>query len=614
MEFLSLVIVVLAAFLTPIIVNRLNINFLPVVVAEILMGIVIGNSFLNIVERDSILNILSTLGFIFLMFLSGLEIDFKAFKKDKRARQGQNDDESSIPGHLNLALTVFAFIMIISILLAYVFKWLGLVDDVLLMVIIISTISLGVVVPTLKEMNIMRTTIGQFILLVAVLADLVTMILLTVYGAINGQGGSTIWLIGILVVFTAISYILGVQFKRMSFLQKLMDGTTQIGIRAVFALIILLVALAEGVGAENILGAFLAGVVVSLLNPDEEMVEKLDSFGYGFFIPIFFIMVGVDLNIPSLIKEPKLLIIIPILIVAFIISKLIPVMFIRRWFDMKTTIASAFLLTSTLSLVIAAAKISERLNAISAETSGILILSAVITCVFVPIIFKKLFPVPDEFNRKIEVSLIGKNQLTIPIAQNLTSQLYDVTLYYRKDLSDRRQLSDDITMIEIADYEQDVLERLGLFDRDIVVCATNDDDINRKVAKLAKAHQVERVICRLESTTDDTELVDSGIEIFSSYLSNKILLKGLIETPNMLNLLSNAETSLYEIQMLNYKYENIQLRNFPFGGDIIFVRIIRNNESIVPHGDTQLRYGDRLIVTGAKEYVDELKQELEFYF
>ncbi|HEI7154191.1 TPA: monovalent cation:proton antiporter family protein [Staphylococcus aureus] len=614
MEFLSLVIVVLAAFLTPIIVNRLNINFLPVVVAEILMGIVIGNSFLNIVERDSILNILSTLGFIFLMFLSGLEIDFKAFKKDKRARQGQNDDESSIPGHLNLALTVFAFIMIISILLAYVFKWLGLVDDVLLMVIIISTISLGVVVPTLKEMNIMRTTIGQFILLVAVLADLVTMILLTVYGAINGQGGSTIWLIGILVVFTAISYILGVQFKRMSFLQKLMDGTTQIGIRAVFALIILLVALAEGVGAENILGAFLAGVVVSLLNPDEEMVEKLDSFGYGFFIPIFFIMVGVDLNIPSLIKEPKLLIIIPILIVAFIISKLIPVMFIRRWFDMKTTIASAFLLTSTLSLVIAAAKISERLNAISAETSGILILSAVITCVFVPIIFKKLFPVPDEFNRKIEVSLIGKNQLTIPIAQNLTSQLYDVTLYYRKDLSDRRQLSDDITMIEIADYEQDVLERLGLFDRDIVVCATNDDDINRKVAKLAKAHQVERVICRLESTTDDTELVDSGIEIFSSYLSNKILLKGLIETPNMLNLLSNVETSLYEIQILNYKYENIQLRNFPFGGDIIFVRIIRNNESIVPHGDTQLRYGDRLIVTGAKEYVDELKQELEFYF
>ena len=594
MEFFSLVIVVVAAFFTPILVNRLNISFLPVVVAEILMGVIIGNSFLNLVEKDSMLNILSTLGFIFLMFLSGLEIDFSAFKKDTRNRQGQSQEDKNVPSHLNMALTVFIFIMIISIVLAYAFKWLGLVDDVLLMIIIISTISLGVVVPTLKEMNIMRTTIGQFILLVAVLADLFTMVLLTVYGALNGQGGGSIWLSAILVVFTAIFYIIGILFKHMSFLQKLMSGTTQIGIRAIFALIILLVALAEGVGAEYILGAFLAGVVVSLLKPDEELVQKLDSFGYGFFIPIFFIMVGVDLDIPSLIKEPALLIIIPVLIGAFLISKLLPVLFIRRWFDTKTTIASAFLLTSTLSLVIAAAKIAEQLKTISSETSGILILSAVITCVFVPVVFKKLFPIPDEVNRRIEVALIGKNQLTIPIAQNLTSQLYNVSLYFRKDLSDHRHLADSITVLEINDYDEAILTRLGLFDNDIVVCATNDDDINRRVAMMAEEHGVNRVICRLETMTDDVGMKNSGIEIFSNFLSNKIFLKGLIETPNMLNLLSNVETSLYEIEMLNHKYENLELRNFPFGGDVIFVRIIRNNESIVPHGDTQLRYKDRL--------------------
>lgn len=420
MEFLSLVVVVMAAFLTPILINRLRITFLPVVVAEILMGILIGHSFLNIVERDAMLNILSTLGFIFLMFLSGLEIDFKAFKKDKGALE--DNEKSKEPGHLQLALTVFLFIMVISIVFAYAFKWFGLIDDVLLMIIIISTISLGVVVPTLKEMNIMRTTIGQFILLVAVLADLVTMILLTAYGTLHASGGTSLWLIGSLVVFALVFYFLGGLFKKAQFLQKLMDGTTQIGIRAVFALIIMLVALAEGVGAENILGAFLAGVIVSLLGPDEDMVEKLDSFGYGFFIPIFFIMVGVDLNIPMLIKEPSLLLIIPFLILAFLISKLIPVFYIRRWFDMKTTISSAFLLTSTLSLVIASAKIAEKLGTISSEISGILILSAVITCVFVPIIFKKMFPMPDEATRQIEVSLIGKNQLTIPIAQNLTSQ------------------------------------------------------------------------------------------------------------------------------------------------------------------------------------------------
>ncbi|MBU6132215.1 monovalent cation:proton antiporter family protein [Staphylococcus xylosus] len=614
MEFVSLVVVVLAAFFTPIIVNRLRITFLPIVVAEILMGIIIGHSFLNLVERDSILNILSTLGFIFLMFLSGLEIDFKAFKRDKSSTKKEEKAKKQEPGHLQLAIVVFMFIMIISIVFAYMFKWFGLIDDVLLMVIIISTISLGVVVPTLKEMNIMRTTIGQFILLVAVLADLVTMILLTAYGTLHASGNTSLWLIGSLVVFTIVFYFLGGFFKKAQFLQKLMDGTTQIGIRAVFALILLLVALAEGVGAENILGAFLAGVVVSLLNPDEDMVEKLDSFGYGFFIPIFFIMVGVDLNIPELIKEPALLLIIPFLILAFLISKLIPVFYIRRWFDMKTTISSAFLLTSTLSLVIASAKIAEQLGTISPEISGILILSAVITCVFVPIVFKKMFPMPDEATRQIEVSLIGKNQLTIPIAQNLSSQLYQVSLYYRNDLSDKRKLSDAISMIEIADYEEGLLERLGLFKRNIVVCSTNDDDINRKVALMAKAHGVKRVICRLESSSNDEALNREGIEVFSSYMSNKILLKGLIETPNMLNLLSNVETSLYEIAMLNHQYDQIQLRNFPFGGDIIFVRIIRNNESIVPHGDTQLRYRDRVIVTGSKEYVDELKRELEFYY
>ncbi|REH75430.1 monovalent cation:proton antiporter family protein [Staphylococcus felis] len=610
MEFVSLVIVIIAAVLTPIIINRLKISFLPVVVAEILMGIVIGHSFLNIVHADETLKILSTLGFIFLMFLSGLEIDFNAFKKEKTNKK---QDDTSAPGHFSLALVVFIFIMIVSTLLAYMFKWIGLIDDVLLMVIIISTISLGVIVPTLKEMNIMRTRIGQFILLVAVLADLATMILLTVYGALNATGSSTIWLIGILAIFPIVFYFLGVFLKKAPIFEKLMNGTTQIGIRAVFALIILLVALAEGVGAENILGAFLAGVVVSLLKPNPDLIEKLDSFGYGFFIPIFFIMVGVELDIPSLIKNPSLLIIIPILILAFIISKLIPVLFIRKWFDSKTTIASAFLLTSTLSLVIAAAKIAEKLGTISDETSGILILSAVITCVFVPIVFKKLIPVPDEMQRSVKVAMIGKNQLSIPIAQGLSSHLYQVTLYYREDLSDQRKLSDDITMVEFPDYNEDMLERLGLFDSDIVVCSTNDDNINRRVALMAKDHGVERVICRLETNDEEHELSSKGIELFSNFQSNQILLKGMIETPNMLNLLSNVETSLYEIGMYNYAFDQMQLRDFPFGGDVIFVRIIRNNESIIPHGDTYLQYGDRLIVTGTKEYVDQLKIELEMF-
>ena len=121
----------------------------------------------------------------------------------------------------------------------------------------------------------------------------------------------------------------------------------------------------------------------------------------------------------------------------------------------------------------------------------------------------------DEANRKIDIALIGKNQLTIPIVQNLSPHLYNVTLYYRKDLGDKRNLSDHITVVEIANYEEQLLERLGLFNQDIVVCSANDDSLNRDVAKLAKAHDVKRVICRLENSNEDEEMKGEGIEVFS---------------------------------------------------------------------------------------------------
>ncbi|RAI83108.1 sodium:proton antiporter [Macrococcoides goetzii] len=607
-ELLSLVIVVVCAFLTPILLNRLRINFLPVVVAEILMGIILGKSLFNWVDRTAMLNMLSTLGFIFLMFLSGLEIDFKAFKSSPKQKKGKQKE----PNPIIISSIIFTGILILSIIAAYLFKWTGIIDDVLLMVIIISTISLGVVVPTLKEMNIMQTTIGQIILLVAVIADLATILLLTLYGTLYAEGDSPIWLIGILIVFTGLFYITGKNFKRAPFLEKLMAGTTQIGIRAIFALIILLVALAEGVGAENILGAFLAGCVVSLLGPDKDMVNKLDSFGYGFFIPMFFIMVGVDLDIPALFKDPSGLIIIPFLLIAFYLTKVIPIAILKKWYDTKTVIASSFLLTSTLSLVIASAKIAERLGTIDAATSGTLILAAVITCVIVPILFKKTFPVAITEEKMIKVAFIGKNQLSIPVAQSFKSDLYLPTLFYLKNNVDKRTIQ-DLETIELDEYSYEALSASGLFDFDIVVCSANDESINRSVAEMAKQEGVPRVICRLETLQEDDKLTEAGIEVFSEFQSTKTLLKGLIESPNMLNLLSNVETSLYEIEMLNTKYHEMQLREFPFSGDIIFVRILRGNDSIVPHGETELHFKDRLIVTGERNYVDEIKRELELF-
>lgn len=607
----SLVIVIIIAFLTPILLHRFKLNFIPVVVAEIIMGLIIGKSGFDIVHEDMWLETLSTLGFIFLMFLSGLEIDFSAFSGKKKKETLPSGKEE--PNSFFVATIVFVGIFIVSYGLSYLFVLAGFIDNAFLMTLIISTISLGVVVPTLKEAHLMKTGIGQIILLVAVIADLVTMILLAVFVSLYDGGEGNTWLLLILFGAGMVLYFVGRGFKRNKFVEALSAGTTQIGTRAVFTLIILLVAISETVGAENILGAFLAGVLVSLLSPDQELVHKLDSFGYGFLIPIFFVMIGVDLDIWQLFSDPKMLMLIPLLLIALLISKLIPIAVLKAWYDTKTVLASGFLLTSTLSLVIAAATIGERMGVITASMSGTLILVAVITSVFTPIMFKNLLPKENITEKQLKIAFVGANQLTLPISRELKSSLYDTVLYHTKQVKKESPISDSLFDInEIDDFSIESLEKTDVFSSDIVVITTGDDEVNATLAIAVKEKGVERVLVRIESPDLEEGLREEGVEVYSVYNSSKALLRALIESPRVMNILTNQETALYEIRLLNDQFDGMTLRRFPFTGDVIFVRIFRGKDSIVPHGDTELQINDRLIVTGTKEYVDELKRELEF--
>jgi monovalent cation:H+ antiporter-2, CPA2 family len=607
----SLVIVMVVAFLTPILMHRFKLNFLPVVVAEIIMGLVIGKSGLNIVYEDEWLGTLSMLGFIFLMFLSGLEIDFASIKGNrKRERLPSGKLE---PNGFAIASMVFIGIFALSLGLSYLFVFLGFIDNAFLMTLIISTISLGVVLPTLKEAHLTKAVIGQIILLVAVIADLVTMILLAVFVSLNEEGGGNTWLLLILFAAGVGLYFIGRRFKTYKLLEAMSKGTIQIGTRAVFALIILLVAVSETVGAENILGAFLAGVLVSLLSPNQELIHKLDSFGYGFLIPIFFVMVGVNLDLWALFSDPKLLLLIPLLFIALLISKLVPVYLLTLWYDTKTVIASGFLLTSTLSLVIAAATIGERLEVITPEMSGTLILVAVLTSIITPIVFKRLFPKEVAQPRKIKVAFVGANQVTMHVSLELKSSLYEPTLYHMKQDKAEIKISHSLfEVMEMDDYEYSTIEASDILHADIAVVSTGNDESNAKIALFIKAKGVNRVIARIETADLEAGLKNQGVEVFSAFMSTKTLMKALVESPGLMDILTNKETSLYEIKMMNDHFEGLSLRRFPFTGDVIFVRILRGKDSIVPHGDTELLMNDRLIVTGSKEYVDELKRQLEF--
>ncbi|MCG3083367.1 monovalent cation:proton antiporter family protein [Anoxybacillus sp. LAT_35] len=599
----SLVIVIVAAFLTPLLLHRFRLHMIPVVVAEIIVGIIIGKTGFNIVEQDMWLETLSTLGFLFLMFLSGLEIDFSAFA-NKTKKKGEKE-----PNAFFVASNIFFGIFLVSLALSYMFVWLGYIDNAFLMTLIISTISLGVVVPTLKDAQLMKTTIGQTILLIAVIADLVTMVLLAVFVSTYDPSHGNVWLLLGLFLVGIIFYFAGKYFKKRSFIETMAKGTIQIGTRAVFALIVVLVALSETLGAENILGAFLAGVLVSLLAPNQDFVHKLDSFGYGFFIPIFFVMVGVNLDLRPLFTQFDILLLIPLLFVALVISKVVPVYILRIWYDRNTTLAAGFLLVSTLSLVIAAATIAERMGMIDENMKGALILVAVLTSVVSPIMFKKLYRAEKEERKKM-VKLIGTNQFTLAAVRDLSPDEYETTLYHIRQ--DKIEQTEHIfPIVDIDDYSFETLQAHEALTADVVVVLTGNEQTNAQIATWAKEQGTPRVIAFAESPSVVQQLKSIDVETISLALSAGAMLKAFIESPNVVHMLTQRDIALHEIEMNNLAYHGVLLRQFPFLGDCIIVRIFRGHESIVPHGDTEMRIGDRMIITGSEEYVKELRELLE---
>ncbi|MDR4436618.1 TrkA C-terminal domain-containing protein, partial [Bacillus tequilensis] len=138
-----------------------------------------------------------------------------------------------------------------------------------------------------------------------------------------------------------------------------------------------------------------------------------------------------------------------------------------------------------------------------------------------------------------------------------------------------------------------------------------NEDMNTDIAVRAKEKGKERVIASVRSPENEAALKEQGISIISILMSTKTLIRALIEAPGVMKLLTNQESSLYQINMENSTYVGVILREFPLTGDVISGRIFRGVASIVPHGDTRLKLGDRLMVSGSRGYVTDLTKTLE---
>lgn len=605
---LSLFLVVLLALVIPIFMARFQISNVPTAVAEIIVGIIMGSSGFNLITSTHALTFLSNLGVILLMFLSGMEIDFDLLQRKNNPKGKSQAGKTVDP--LKTAITAFIGIVIMAFVLAYVLRLTGLFSEVMLAAIILMTVALGVVIATLKEKDILGRPIGQTILLTAVLGEVIPLLLLTIYASINGGNAEQLWLI--ILLFVAAIFLLR-RFKQpYLWFAKITKSTTQLDIRLAFFLIFALVTVAETVGAENILGAFLAGVVMKLLEPSEATKDKLTSIGYGFFIPIFFIMTGVGLNLRSLFAHPSSLMLLPVLVIFLFIAKVPVLLTYVRYFQKKNAFAGGFLTATTITIVLPTLQVARKLHAITSTQSDAFILAAVIVCILSPIVFNSNFVLLPEDKIKEKVAIVGANAVTVPVAHDLHANWYSVKMFTDKKNQYKTYDSRVENLTFLPNLDEETLEKDGVFDGDIVVAANRADEDNIKIARMAKEKGVNRVIARLSEVDSKTltEFNEKGIEVFNSTNVHAALMRAMIESPTVYRIMTDTKNILYSVKVKNTHYTGRQLMDLEFIDQITVSRIKRGDEWLIPRGATVIEQGDILVFSGEFKVADRVRDLL----
>ena len=397
-SFLPLLIVMAIAWLVPIMAALLRLDKLPAVILEIVAGYFIGKYLLGIIPSDGreVLEFLSLTGFIFLMFLSGLEIDTDQIRS---AFPRLFTIKRFISNPFIIGSAMFLVTLLMSYLLTLVAAQIIGIDNHWYFSLILVTSSVGVIMPVLKNRGENGTRFGQMIIIAAAIADIVSIILFT-FTAFIQEHGFQLQILYIIALFASfyLFYRLGLKVSRVKLFKRLVyqlsHAASQIRVRGTLLVILVFVVMAQYIDKEVVLlGAFLAGILLSIFfhKGRSLLLIKLDALGFGFFIPVFFVMVGAHFD-PAALREfdntliPFLL----FLAVALYVVKILPAFLWTRIFGIKKAISGGILISSRLSLIIAASKIGLDLGIISPGINACFIIMAVFTCLVSPTLYNYL--------------------------------------------------------------------------------------------------------------------------------------------------------------------------------------------------------------------------------
>ena len=380
-SFTNLVIVAAIAVAAPMLVGFFPRIRVPAVVLEIIAGIMVGPSGLGWVEIDEPVDILALMGLAFLLFLAGLEIDAGRLR-------GRH--------LLRLASVGFLLTVVLGVGAGAALDAGGFVESPLLVGIALMATSLGLVVPVLKDARQADTPLGQLVIASSSVADFGAVVLLTLFfsGEDSGTGAKLVLLggFGLLVVAAGLGLSqLGRSMRLEGVLTRLQDTTAEIRIRIAVLILIAFVALAEQFGLETILGAFLAGAILNMVDRDAMSTHphfriKLEAIGYGFLIPVFFITSGLRFDLQALLDSPSAIARVPLFLLALLVVRALPAALYRSTIGRRGAIAAGLLQATSLPFLVTAAAIGLELGELTAETGAALVSAGLLSVIVFPIV------------------------------------------------------------------------------------------------------------------------------------------------------------------------------------------------------------------------------------
>src|SRR5437763_2801812 len=378
-SFINLLIIVTVAVLAPLAVGFFPRLRIPAVVLEIIGGIIIGPSVLGWVHADLPVQILALFGLAFLLFLAGLEIDVHRLR-----------------GRL-LRFAVLGYL--VTLVLGYgagvSFTAAGWVSQPLLLAIALSATSLGLVVPVLKDAGQVHSQVGQSALAAASIADFAAIVLLSLF--FSSSGGSTGSKIVVLAAFAGLVAVTALvvsgatrSMRLGQVLVRLQDTTAEIRVRCAVLLLVAFTVLAEKFGLESILGAFLAGAIVGLVDRDSSSHPrfriKLEAIGYGFLVPVFFVASGIRLDLTGLLHSPSALVRVPVFLLALLVVRGLPALLGLRANGPRSTLALGLLQATSLPFIVTATQIGVALGKITPLTAAALVCAGLLSVLIFPLL------------------------------------------------------------------------------------------------------------------------------------------------------------------------------------------------------------------------------------